>query len=847
MSSAGMDKCVLHVCVVGFHHKKGCQLEFAYPPLIEGNSVDSHELPDVWKHLPSLALPDGAHNYEKDTIYFHLKSRDDSSNTVFGVSCYRQISAQDLINKTADITRSTVQKSVCVLSTLPLYGLIQAKLELITHAYFEERDFSQVALLEAMYTNLNAQITANHIKSQAFLGMSARDVVIKYRHKVLILFKLLLLERKVLFFMSPVSTLNNAMLAILSLFPGMIENGLTEAAGTITRKVSATLRVDSFGADFIDVSYLHEDDDLDPHDDKPDIIKSHQPKLMLEMPSSRTTANNSDNSGNSPRVTPSSGGGTPRSSDHVFFSSSHDCPGKAVQVASPGGSAAEAITTQPGIAPVPSLPCVHTAALHPEKIGYQGNEQCSHCRRASSSQNDDERASVKFEIVADDSFKKSEGNSTFYARNSTDAARADVEPFVFSDVVNSDDEITFKQAIARDSFLEKSTPALTVNITSPGGTIGKPEYTDLDSPESLYEIDREDNFLWEDDKLLLEIEAELEDDGKAKQTSTSPELILDLKGEIDAPPSVSLDEPNEQTESGQTTTTAGFIRGKLNLVETDETAIHVAPPTATDVIRNMTPPVSPVRLQQDGHGFPLAIFTKGSVCHPYLPLQYFNILEDVNIRSFVIGATNILFKQRRHLTDVVIGEGATNFEFHDPELRKALTLTTADLRFADYLVKNVLGENLEDLYLDGTGWEGGEEWIRVQFKVYLTSLIATVEYSGDEKLCDEFNTNFVRAWKTTHNYRVWKSGQQKHGDISEMDCGHPCRGQIGIGDMKLRIQHSMQSTEKGRKIMQSTEQVVNKTGKAVESAFSQAKSTFSGWFNYLKPQQQQETLDEADE
>ena len=30
----------------------------------------------------------------------------------------------------------------------PLYGLLQAKLQLITHAYFEEKDFSQISILQ---------------------------------------------------------------------------------------------------------------------------------------------------------------------------------------------------------------------------------------------------------------------------------------------------------------------------------------------------------------------------------------------------------------------------------------------------------------------------------------------------------------------------------------------------------------------------------------------------------------------------------------------------------------------------------------------------------------------------
>lgn len=114
-----------------------------------------------------------------------MPSRNESSKTVFGISCYRQINAevivcivflhslrigligdsiasffflQNLINKSADITRGTVQKSVCILSMLPLYGLINAKLELITHAYFDERDFTKVTLLEETFKSLNSSL-----------------------------------------------------------------------------------------------------------------------------------------------------------------------------------------------------------------------------------------------------------------------------------------------------------------------------------------------------------------------------------------------------------------------------------------------------------------------------------------------------------------------------------------------------------------------------------------------------------------------------------------------------------------------------------------------------------------
>lgn len=54
------------------------------------------------------------------------------------------------------MTRGTVQKSVCVLSTVPLFGHIQVKMSLITHAYFDEGDFTKVKLLHDTYHHLNS-------------------------------------------------------------------------------------------------------------------------------------------------------------------------------------------------------------------------------------------------------------------------------------------------------------------------------------------------------------------------------------------------------------------------------------------------------------------------------------------------------------------------------------------------------------------------------------------------------------------------------------------------------------------------------------------------------------------
>jgi len=56
--------------------------------------------------------------------------------------------------------------------------------------------------------------------------MSLRDLLERFGLKIVQLFKLLLLEKKVLFFHSPVRPLSTSIVALLALFPGLVENGL---------------------------------------------------------------------------------------------------------------------------------------------------------------------------------------------------------------------------------------------------------------------------------------------------------------------------------------------------------------------------------------------------------------------------------------------------------------------------------------------------------------------------------------------------------------------------------------------------------------------------------------------
>ncbi|XP_060949601.1 late secretory pathway protein AVL9 homolog [Limanda limanda] len=604
---------VLHIVVVGFHHKRGCQVEFSYPPLLPDEGHDSNLTPEEWRYLPFLALPDGAHNYQEDTVYFHLPPLTGDMKCVYGVSCYRQIEAKALKVRQADVTRETVQKSVCVLSRVPLYGLLQAKLQLITHAYFEEKDFSQISILQELYDHMNGSLRGSTLEgSQVYLGLSPRDLILHFQHKAVILFKLILLEKKVLFYVSPVNKLVGALMTVLSLFPGMIEHGLVD--------------------------------------------------------------------------------------------SSHYKP----------------------------------------------------------------RSSVSEDLSLVESFS---GAEEFVSVSVTDLASSALE-------------------LVGEDTGQRAAESLSSGTSTEGDNhlLKPPSHTSPDSSESDWET--------LDPSVLEEV--------GAKEAAEGKEAGSEPPDAFDPQPGMPIT-VQPQAVTGQGGVTQGLVSG----------------------------------LEEDQYGLPLAVFTKGYLCLPYMALQQHHLLSDVTVRGFVAGATNILFRQQRHLSDAIVDVEEARIHIQDPELRKILSLTTADLRFADYLVKHVT-ENRDDVFLDGTGWEGGDEWIRAQFTLYLHSLLSSAIQQDNERLLADYGAPFVAAWKISHNYRVWYSN--KHPAMTAITPGHPFQGQYSVTDMKLRLSHSVQNSERGKKIgnaMMTTSRSVVQTGKAVGQsvggALTSAKSAMSSWFSTLAP------------
>ena len=238
--------CIYHILVVGFHHQKGATVEFSHPPLQiatqqaskEHNSITSL-LPREWRCLPYLALPDGCHNYEEDSVYFSLPGLPDSSyqsvdessqcSVVHGVACCRQLDAKDVLGAgREELTRSTVQKSVCVLSRLPLFGFIDAKLSLVTHAYFNSKDFSEVTILRDAYRHLNATLSTTLSPDVLNVGLSEQNLVNQFHHRLLQVFKGILLQKRTVVYGQQAKVVCNAVLSIASLFPAALSSLLKD-------------------------------------------------------------------------------------------------------------------------------------------------------------------------------------------------------------------------------------------------------------------------------------------------------------------------------------------------------------------------------------------------------------------------------------------------------------------------------------------------------------------------------------------------------------------------------------------------------------------------------------------
>ncbi|KID97879.1 LAlv9 family protein, partial [Metarhizium majus ARSEF 297] len=216
------------VTVVGFHHARGPEVETWFgadegvDPAIKYN----------WPLLPFMALSDGAHASEEDFSYFTLlkpKTNTEPATSLFGISCTRQLDSAQLINRPADVTRSTVQKAVVVIADSPQsFGMLRERLSIVTQAWFAQREFTDTEILRRFQESLADEKARGLVKEETerdqHLGMSLREFIHEFKWQALVLLKCCLLQPKMLFFGSRCDRLCMVQFSLISLIPGLIRN-----------------------------------------------------------------------------------------------------------------------------------------------------------------------------------------------------------------------------------------------------------------------------------------------------------------------------------------------------------------------------------------------------------------------------------------------------------------------------------------------------------------------------------------------------------------------------------------------------------------------------------------------
>ncbi|KAI5956696.1 hypothetical protein KGF57_003416 [Candida theae] len=245
------DDMIFAMCVVDFHHQRGPEIQWWR------SNYHPNYTPDLFRNIPFQALPDGSHLFEETFSNFNLvydfcqgKSIDDFDSlneyqgdprhlkTLFGCSCVRQVRTSELSaeerERNKDITRSMVQKAVVVIvRKQPIFPKIKEKLSIITKSYFLQESLQNTEVLDHLFDNLNSQykLVDNELhvdleqEEEYYVNLDLRSSILKFKSKFMIIFKALLLEKKILIYSTDnLENLTQFQNNLISLIPNLINN-----------------------------------------------------------------------------------------------------------------------------------------------------------------------------------------------------------------------------------------------------------------------------------------------------------------------------------------------------------------------------------------------------------------------------------------------------------------------------------------------------------------------------------------------------------------------------------------------------------------------------------------------
>ena len=199
-----------HIVALSFEHRIGNQVDGIYPPLPDKEYVKQ------WNQgLPFIGIPDKAHGSCSSTIHFTLPNPDLKTGHSYGIAAYRSIDASELKQDPAYV-RNQVQRSLLVISSIPLYGELEQKLKTLLYDNFD----NLVPSLEKMYNEL-LPLVENPVQ---YSGISYPSLFQNLQTEVLTAVKALFLGHRILIFADNSELVSKMVTAIGSLLPGFTYN-----------------------------------------------------------------------------------------------------------------------------------------------------------------------------------------------------------------------------------------------------------------------------------------------------------------------------------------------------------------------------------------------------------------------------------------------------------------------------------------------------------------------------------------------------------------------------------------------------------------------------------------------
>ena len=228
---------ILYIGVISFNQKKGAIVEFTYPDidtlknnkeskeyldsLCDKNNKDLNTIEKVVENinyqLTYLCMPDGAHILKNDSQFFLIQNL---PKLLYGISCYRQLqTTQAMKEDEQENTRDYIQKAMCIVSKVPLFGQMASKLSVTMLAYFNQESLKDKKIIEELYSNYKLSIMRSINVNEILASFSLKKLLSLTGEKIFSIIKLIMLEKKVLVYSHISNNVCSFIFSFLSLFP----------------------------------------------------------------------------------------------------------------------------------------------------------------------------------------------------------------------------------------------------------------------------------------------------------------------------------------------------------------------------------------------------------------------------------------------------------------------------------------------------------------------------------------------------------------------------------------------------------------------------------------------------